>query len=49
MQAPAGTKRLSNLLRSSKWSAKHVRDYLYKRGTAYVEKSLKSNREVLLI
>jgi hypothetical protein len=27
--APAGTKRLSNLLRSSRWSAKFVEDYLW--------------------
>ena len=49
MKAPAGTKRLSNLLRSAKWSAEHVRAYLYKRGAAYVEKSLQSNRTMLLI
>src|SRR5437588_11923530 len=32
-QAPAGTKRLSNLLHSTKWSAALIRDYLWQRAS----------------
>src|SRR3989442_2403971 len=32
-QAPAGTKRLSNLLHSVKWSAAQIRDYLWQRAS----------------
>ena len=31
--APAGTKRLSNLLHSAKWSAALIRDYLWQRAS----------------
>jgi hypothetical protein len=31
--APAGTKRLSNLLHSTKWSAALIRDYLWQRAS----------------
>lgn len=48
-QAPAGTKRISNLLRSPKWSEEVVHEYLYERGTSYVKQVVQSNREVLLI
>ena len=34
-QAPAGTKRLSNLLRSSRWKAKLLADWLWQQATEY--------------
>ena len=35
-QAPAGTKRLSNLLRSKKWSGQEIEDFLWQQATAVV-------------
>lgn len=35
-QAPAGTKRLSNLLRSKRWSADLVSDYLWEQASAWL-------------
>jgi hypothetical protein len=48
-QAPAGTKRISNLLRSKKWSASHVEEYIAKQGEEKVEKLRSRGEEALCI
>ncbi len=47
--APAGTKRLSNLLRSKKWTHHLIEEYLTKRAQAYGEHLLFSSDEALLL
>ena len=44
-QAPAGTKRLSNLLRSSKWSAQDVSQYLWQQATDQAALAARSQAE----
>lgn len=48
-KAPAGTKRISNLLRSEKWEDKIITDYLTSQAQGYVEKLLGQQEEVLLL
>ncbi|WP_161888298.1 transposase [Pontibacter russatus] len=48
-KAPAGTKRLSNLLRSKKWSAQLITDYLSQEAQTYVEQLLEAERELPLL
>jgi hypothetical protein len=48
-QAPAGTKRLSNLLRSSHWSAQDVAQYLWQEATAQVAQWQSGSEEVLAL
>jgi len=48
-QAPAGTKRLSNLLRSKNWSSEVITDHLGQRAQAYVEGLLAVERELPLL
>jgi Transposase DDE domain len=47
--APAGTKRLSNLLRSSKWSAALIAEFLWQQAQARVQTWQASGEEYLLI
>lgn len=48
-KAPAGTKRISNLLRSPKWLAQLIVDYLTEGAQTYVEKLLEVKRELPLL
>lgn len=48
-QAPAGTKRLSNLLRSSRWSASLIADWLWQQADARVGALRASGQEPLLV
>src|SRR5947209_1681734 len=47
--APAGTKRLSNLLRSPKWSAQVIEDFLWMRATTHLTDLETSGDEALLL
>lgn len=47
--APAGTKRLSNLLRSKRWSAERVEDYLWAQASRQVSDLLCRGRDALLL
>jgi hypothetical protein len=47
-KAPAGTKRLSNLLRSSKWSAKILQDFLWKKARERAQQLIDQNKTILL-
>jgi hypothetical protein len=48
-QAPAGTKRLSNLLRSPRWKAKLLADWLWQQADAHVQALRASGEEPLLV
>jgi hypothetical protein len=48
-QAPAGTKRLSNLLRSSRWQAKLLADWLWQQADARFQALPASGEEPLLV
>ena len=48
-KAPAGTKRLSNLLRSDKWSAEIIQNYLWKRAKIYADELVENGKQVLLV
>lgn len=48
-KAPAGTKRISNLLRSPKWEDKVISEYLSSQAKQYVEKLLKQQQDILLL
>lgn len=48
-KAPAGTKRISNLLRSPKWAARLIVDYLTEGAQTYVQKLLEQERELPLL
>src|SRR5688500_10987032 len=48
-QAPAGTKRLSNLLRSERWSASVLADWLWQQADARVQALRASGEEPLLV
>lgn len=48
-QAPAGTKRLSNLLRSPKWSATVIRQFLWQQAQRRVTELHQLGEEVLLV
>lgn len=48
-KAPAGTKRISNLLRSPLWEDKLIFDYLALQAQEYVEKLLAKNEDILLL
>ena len=48
-QAPAGTKRLSNLLRSSRWKAKLLADWLWQQADARFQALRASGEEPLLV
>ena len=48
-QAPAGTKRVSNLLRSEKWSASHLEEYIASIGERKVEELKGRGEEALCI
>lgn len=47
--APAGTKRISNLLRSKKWSADFIDTYLFTRSTQRIESLLDQGKRPLLL
>ena len=47
--APAGTKRISNLLRSPKWEDIVITDYLTAQAQEYVKKLLGKQQEILLL
>ncbi|GAC1530187.1 MAG: hypothetical protein NVS2B16_37210 [Chloroflexota bacterium] len=47
--APAGTKRLSNLLRCSKWSARMIEDFLWTRATIHLSAFEAAGDEALLL
>ena len=47
--APAGTKRLSNLLRSKRWSAGRVEDYLWAQASRQLSDLLCRGRDALLL
>lgn len=47
--APAGTKRISNLLRSPKWSSRLIEDYLASQASSYCENLLEKQQPVLLL
>lgn len=47
--APAGTKRLSNLLRSGKWGEKHVKRFLWQRADAHLKELEASGEEALAL
>src|SRR5258706_3463858 len=48
-QAPAGTKRLSNLLRSPHWSAKLLPDWLWQQADARIQALREAGQEPLLV
>lgn len=48
-QAPAGTKRISNLLRSSRWSYWIIGRFLWKRATEFVEQQSQDDETTLVI
>jgi hypothetical protein len=48
-KAPAGTKRISNLLRSKKWEDKIISDYLASQAQQYVESLLEKKEDILLL
>ena len=48
-KAPAGTKRISNLLRSPNWEDKVITDYLATKAQQYVERLLEKKDDVLLL
>jgi hypothetical protein len=48
-QAPAGTKRLSNLLRSPRWSHVLIEQFLWQRGDARVEELQQAGTEALVV
>jgi hypothetical protein len=47
--APAGTKRLSNLLRSRRWSAEQIAGFLWQRATARLEELQGAGEDALLL
>jgi hypothetical protein len=47
--APAGTKRLSNLLRSQRWSYGLIEQFLWQRGDARVEELKQAGEEALVV
>ena len=47
--APAGTKRISNLLRSKKWNASIIDDFLFLKTKKRVEKLLKKEKRALFL
>jgi hypothetical protein len=48
-QAPAGTKRLSNLLRSPRWTASLIADWLWQQAEARVQVLLEAGEQAFLI
>ena len=48
-KAPAGTKRISNLLRSPKWEHKVITEYLSSHARQYVERLLEQKQDILLL
>ncbi|MFT2011610.1 transposase, partial [Pontibacter sp. 13R65] len=48
-KAPAGTKRISNLLRSPRWHAGVIADYLARQAQAYAQQLLEKQELVLLL
>ena len=48
-KAPAGTKRISNLLRSPKWEDKVITDYLRSQARQYIERLLEQQQDILLL
>lgn len=48
-QAPAGTKRLSNLLRSERWTASLIADWLWQQATARILALRSADEDVLLV
>jgi hypothetical protein len=48
-QAPAGTKRVSNLLRSSRWSASLIADWLWQQADTRVQALRATGQEALLV
>ena len=48
-KAPAGTKRISNLLRSSNWEEKVITDYLATQAQEYVDRLLGKQQDILLL
>ncbi len=48
-QAPAGTKRLSNLLRSKRWKAKLLADWLWQQADGRVQSLRANGQEALLV
>jgi hypothetical protein len=48
-RAPAGTKRISNLLRSPKWTAKLIDDYFFERAIERIQKLKSEGKRALLL
>ena len=48
-QAPAGTKRISNLIRSARWEAGEIERYLWEQGDQAVEQRLSPQEDVYVI
>ena len=48
-KAPAGTKRLSNLLRSTKWSYRLIEDFLWQQAKAQVQSLMEKDGSALLV
>lgn len=48
-QAPAGTKRLSNLLRSSRWTAHDIAEHLWQQAGQFVERARQNSEDVLVL
>lgn len=48
-QAPAGTKRLSNLLRCTKWTAKLIEEFLWQQGDAYCQQLAAAAKDAFCI
>lgn len=48
-QAPAGTKRLSNLLRSQRWTYRIIARFLWRRADAHVTKLLREDQPALVV
>src|SRR5690606_5115416 len=48
-QAPAGTKRLSNLLRSSRWSGWMIGRFLWQRASQFIDQQAREGESVLVL
>ena len=47
--APAGTKRISNLLRSNKWTAKVIDDFFFDRSQQRVQQIIQAGKTPLML
>jgi hypothetical protein len=48
-QAPAGTKRISNLIRSERWGQREIESYLWEQGDQAIEQRMSPQEEVYVI